>query len=197
MMIRGSGLRVDTLRVCHALLLESGDVSRLEGQPMGRFALPEEAPKGLTSPLAARGIKLMARAQVAVFKATDGRIGSTWRVGAGFSKPVPTLLLEHRGRRSGTPFTTPLLYLEDGADLVVVASQGGLPKHPQWYFNLRSTPETVVHLKRRPRVPVRARVADAEERAPLWPRLVELYADFAKYERWTDREIPVVILSPR
>jgi deazaflavin-dependent oxidoreductase (nitroreductase family) len=150
----------------------------------------------LASPFVPKVIKYMAKINVAVFKATRGRIGSKWRVGAGFRKPVPTLLLEHVGRKSGTTFTTPVLYLEDGADLVVVASQGGLPKNPQWHYNLVAHPDTRVWLKREIR-DVRARVADADERAALWPRLVELYADFATYQAVTDREIPVVILSPR
>lgn len=159
--------------------------------------LPDTKPPGLDSPLTVRAIRTMARAQVRVFRLTNGRIGSTWRIGAGFRKPVPTLLLDHVGRRSGTRFTTPLLYLRDGEDLVVVASQGGLPKDPQWFRNLRANPDTRVHLKGRRDVPVRARVAGAEERAALWPRLVELYADFDRYAAWTEREIPVVVLSPR
>jgi deazaflavin-dependent oxidoreductase (nitroreductase family) len=164
---------------------------------MGRFELPEERPPGLDSPATARLIKYMARIQVRLFKLTNGRIGSKWRVGAGFRKPVPTLLLDHVGRKSGRAFTTPLLYLEDGPNLVVVASQGGLPKNPQWFPNLVASPETTVRIKREGHRPVHARVAGPEERARLWPRLVELYADFAKYATWTDREIPVVILEPR
>lgn len=160
------------------------------------MGLPEERPGGLDSPWTVTAIKYMARVQVAVFRLTNGRVGNTWRVGAGWRKPVPTLLLDHVGRRSGTRFTTPLLYLEDGPDLVVVASQGGLPKNPQWYLNLLAHPDTEVHLPREVRR-VRARVADPEERAALWPRLVDLYADFEKYARWTDREIPVVVLEPR
>lgn len=164
---------------------------------MGRFSLPDERPPGLDSPTTARLIKYMARAQVAAFRLTDGRVGNRWRVGAGFRKPVPTLLLDHVGRRSGRRFTTPLLYLEDGANLVVVASQGGLPKNPQWFANLLVHPETQVHLRKESGRPVRARVATPDERAGLWPRLVELYADFARYSAWTDREIPVVVLEPR
>lgn len=164
---------------------------------MGRFSLPEETPPGLDSPVTERVIKYAARLQVKLFRLTNGRVGAKWRIGAGFRKPVPTLLLEHRGRKSGRLFTTPLLYLESGADLVIVGSQGGLPKHPQWYFNLLSAPVTHVHLKGRRDVPVSARVAEGEERAALWVRLVELYADFAKYQAWTEREIPVVVLSPR
>ena len=159
--------------------------------------LPEERPDGLDSPVTAKIIKYMARVQVAAFKATNGRIGNKWRVGAGWKKPVPTLLLKHVGRKSGKQFETPLLYLEDGPDLVVVASQGGLPKNPQWYANLLAHPDTTVSLKGERSRPVRARSTSPEERAALWPRLVELYADFAKYAKWTDREIPIVLLEPR
>jgi len=159
--------------------------------------LPEERPQGLDSPMAVRAIKVMSRVQVKVFKLTNGRIGNKWRVGAGWQKPVPTLLLTHVGRKSGKEYETPLLYLEDGRDLVVVASQGGLPKNPQWYANLVAHPDSSVSLKGQRDRPVRARVAPADERAALWPRLVDLYADFAKYQKWTDREIPVVVLEPR
>jgi deazaflavin-dependent oxidoreductase (nitroreductase family) len=109
---------------------------------------------------------------------------------------VAVLLLEHVGRKSGTQFTTPLLYLQDGEDLIVVASQGGLPKNPQWHYNLLAQPDTRVWLRREIR-DVHATVADPAERAELWPRLVELYADFETYQAVTDREIPVVVLSPR
>ena len=164
---------------------------------MGRFSLPEEKPGGLDSPVTAKVMKYGAKAQVTVFRLTGGRSAAPGGWAPGFRKPVPTLLLEHRGRKSGRLFTTPLLYLRSGEDVVIVGSQGGLPKHPQWYFNLLAHPETRVHLKGRRDVAVTARVAEPEERAELWPRLVELYADFAKYQAWTEREIPVVVLSPR
>lgn len=161
------------------------------------MGLPKEKPEGLDKPIVATIIKYGAKANVAVFRATNGRIGSKWRIGAGWKKPVPMLLLDHVGRKSGREFTTPLLYLRDGADVVIVASQGGLPKHPQWFHNLRANPETRIHLRGERARKVRARVADADERAALWPRLVEAYADFDNYQSWTDREIPVVILEPR
>jgi deazaflavin-dependent oxidoreductase (nitroreductase family) len=159
--------------------------------------LPEQRPDGLDSPVTVKVIKYMAKAQVAAFKATNGRVGSKWRIGAGWKKPVPTLLLEHVGRRSGRTFETPLLYMADGRDLVVVASQGGLPKNPQWYANLAAHPETRVSLKGEKHRPVRARTATPDEREELWPRLVDVYADFAKYDEWTERTIPVVVLEPR
>lgn len=161
------------------------------------MALPKERPDGLDRPIVVRLIKYGARANVAVFRATNGRVGSRWRIGAGWRKPVPVLLLDHVGRRSGRRFTTPLLYLPHGEDVVVVASQGGLPKNPQWFHNLVAHPDATIHLPRERARPVRARVADAGERALLWPRLVDLYADFENYAAWTDREIPVVVLEPR
>lgn len=161
------------------------------------MALPKERPDGLDRPIVVRLIKYGARANVAVFRATNGRVGSRWRIGAGWRKPVPVLLLDHVGRRSGRRFTTPLLYLPHGEDVVVVASQGGLPRNPQWFHNLVAHPDATIHLPRERARPVRARVAGAGERALLWPRLVDLYADFENYAAWTDREIPVVVLEPR
>jgi F420H(2)-dependent quinone reductase len=153
-------------------------------------------PGQLDSPLLPKIFRYMSRAQVWVYRKTNGRIGGKWRIGAGFRKPVPTLLLEHRGRKSGTVFTTPLLYLADGSDLVVVASQGGLPNNPQWYRNLVAEPNTTAQVGAERRA-VHAATADPQQRSRLWPRLVELYADFDTYQSWTEREIPVVILQPR
>lgn len=153
-------------------------------------------PKQLDSPVVPKVMKHAAKAHVWVYRKTAGRIGGKWRIGAGFRKPVPTLLLDHRGRRSGTWFTTPVLYMPDGSRTVVVASMGGLPKQPQWYRNLRVNPDTTVRVGSEVRR-VRARTADAAERAQLWPRLVATYADFDTYQSWTDREIPVVLLEPR
>jgi deazaflavin-dependent oxidoreductase (nitroreductase family) len=155
---------------------------------------PKPRPKGLDSPLVPTLLRYGGRAQVRLYRLTNGRVGGRWRVGAGFRKPVPVLLLDHVGRKSGRPFTVPLLYLRHGDDLVVVASQGGLPRHPQWFHNLRARPETTVQVGAERRR-VRARVAPAEEKAALWPRLVDLYADFDSYRSWTDRDIPVVVLE--
>ncbi len=159
------------------------------------MAAPER-PRQLDSPLLPVIFRHMSRAQVWVYRKTNGRIGSKWRIGAGFRKPVPTLLLEHRGRKSGKLFTVPLLYLSDGQDAVVVASQGGLPNHPQWYRNLVACPDATVQIGGERR-PVSAVTADGQQRRRLWPRLVELYADFDTYQSWTEREIPVVMLQPR
>lgn len=142
-------------------------------------------------------IRLGSRANTWLYQTTGGRLGGTWRVMAGFKKPVPVLLLTATGRRTGRERTVPLLYLQDGADVVVVASTGGLPHHPSWYLNVTANPHVTVQIgsevSRR-----RARTATTEEREQLWSRLVELYADFETYQAWTEhtRQIPVVILEP-
>jgi deazaflavin-dependent oxidoreductase (nitroreductase family) len=105
------------------------------------------------------------------------------------------LLLDHVGRRSGAARTTPLLYLPDGENLVVVGSRGGSKSPPAWWLNLEDEPRTTVQVGPRRRAVV-ARTASAEEKQRLWPRLVEMYSDFETYQQRTDREIPVVILEP-
>jgi len=108
----------------------------------------------------------------------------------------PMLLLDHVGAKSGQKRTTPLAYLDDSRDLVIVASKGGYPKNPGWFYNLRANPDTTVQVGRERR-PVHARVASPEERARLWPMIVDLYDGYRDYQERTDREIPLVILQPR
>jgi F420H(2)-dependent quinone reductase len=130
----------------------------------------------------------MTRAHTAVYRLSHGRIAGT-RGGA------PVLLLHHSGRKSGKQRVSPLIYVADGDDLVVVGSKGGSHKHPAWFLNLREMSETKVEVggeKRR----VSVRVASPEERERLWPRAVEIYSDYANYQQRTEREIPLVILSP-
>jgi F420H(2)-dependent quinone reductase len=157
---------------------------------------PQTRPKQLDSPVLPVIFRYVGKVQVWIYRRTGGKIGGKWRVGAGFRHPVPTLLLEHRGRKSGKQFVVPLLYMTDGANTVIVASQGGRPENPQWYHNLVANPDTHIQIGDR-RCAVRAVVASPEQRAQLWPKLVELYADFDTYQSWTEREIPVVILEPR
>ena len=156
---------------------------------------PAVRPKGLDHPIVPRIMKLVTRANVWLYQRTGGRVGGTWRVGAAFPKGVPVLLMTTIGRKTGQRRTLPLLYLADGSTLVVVASKGGLPSDPQWYLNVRANPDVEVQVGRTLE-PRRARVASPEERAALWPRLVEHYRDFATYQAWTERTIPVVLLEP-
>lgn len=154
-----------------------------------------ERPKGLDSPLVPKLLKVMSRVNVWFYRRTQGRIGGKWRVGSGFRTPVPVCLLVHTGRSSGREYTTPLLFLRDGDNVVIVASQGGLPKDPQWYRNVVTNPRVRIQVGADIREYV-ARTAGRDERAALWPRLVELYADFDSYQSWTGRVIPVVVCEP-
>jgi deazaflavin-dependent oxidoreductase (nitroreductase family) len=158
-------------------------------------AKPKPKPVGLDSPLVPKLLKRAAAVNVWVYRRTNGRLMGKLRVGAAFPRGVPICLLGHTGRKSGQVRTTPLLFLPDGDRIVVVASQGGLPSHPQWYLNILADPDVTVQVRGDVRR-MRARTATPSERAELWPRLVDLYADFASYQSWTDREIPVVICEP-
>ena len=108
---------------------------------------------------------------------------------------APTLVLHHVGRRSGQARTTPLIYLDRSPDLVIVASKGGTDRHPAWFHNVVAMASTEVELPGGAKRTVRPRVASPQERAELWPQLVELYGAYADYATYTDREIPVVILE--
>lgn len=117
-------------------------------------------------------------------------------VGHRFPGAPPMLLLDHVGARSGTRRTTPLVYVEDGEDIVLVASKGGHPRNPAWYHNLRTNPETTIQLGAERR-PVRARVATPEEHKRLWPKAVATYSGYQGYQERTSRQIPLVILGRR
>ena len=125
-----------------------------------------------------------------------GYLASGGLVGHRFPGFPPVLLLDHVGAKSGIRRTTPLAYIEDGADVVLVASKGGHPSNPAWFHNLRAHPETTVQIGRERRA-VHARVASPDERARLWPKAVAAYAGYRGYQERTQRQIPLVILEPR
>lgn len=105
------------------------------------------------------------------------------------------LLLTTTGSRSGKPRTVPLLYLRDGDTVVVAASWGGRPHHPQWYTNLVAEPRATVQVRSR-QWRVRARTATPAERVVWWPRFLTAYHGYRVYASNTDRAIPVVFLEP-
>lgn len=126
----------------------------------------------------------------ALLKLTGGRVGRSL-VG------MPVVVLETLGRKSGewrtTPLTAPVV---DGETVVLVASYGGDSRHPAWYHNLSANPDVVITMNGSRRE-MRARTATAEEKAALWPRIVKAYKGYAGYQKRTDRDIPVVLLTPR
>jgi deazaflavin-dependent oxidoreductase (nitroreductase family) len=125
-----------------------------------------------------------------VYRTTGGLVGHR------LPGAPPMLLLDHIGAKSKTVRTSPLGYIEDGDDVVVVASKGGHSRNPGWYHNLLAYPDTTVQIGSERRA-VHARVAGPEERARLWPEVVAAYGGYEGYQRRTTREIPLVILEPR
>ena len=132
---------------------------------------------------------LLNESHTKAYRESDGEVGYIWN-------GVPTLLLTTVGRRSGEPRTTPLIFARDGDDYLVVASVGGSPKHPQWYLNLQANPEAEIQV-RAEHVPVTARTATPEEKPRLWDIVRGPWPNYDVYQSRTDRDIPVVVLSPR
>ncbi|GAA4876457.1 nitroreductase family deazaflavin-dependent oxidoreductase [Actinomycetospora straminea] len=128
------------------------------------------------------------REHVQRYVGSGGAEGHEWR-------GLPTLVLATTGRSTGEPRRTALIYGTSGEDLVVVASQGGAPEDPQWYRNLQADPQAGVLVGTR-RLTARARTASADERGPLWERMVAIYPTYEDYAARTDREIPIVLLTP-
>ncbi|WAP59916.1 nitroreductase family deazaflavin-dependent oxidoreductase [Streptomyces sp. S465] len=128
------------------------------------------------------------RDQVELIESSGGTEGTTLR-----GRPV--VVLTTRGAKSGKLRKTPLMRVEHHGTYAVVASLGGSPKHPVWYYNVRADPR--VELRDGPvRQDMTAREVTGEERALWWERAVEAYPDYAEYQTKTDRRIPVFVLEP-
>jgi deazaflavin-dependent oxidoreductase (nitroreductase family) len=144
-------------------------------------------------PAGRRPSKLAAALQNAVtwmhsvlYRSSNGAIG-------GRIANSPVLLLTTTGRRTGRQRTVPLLYLRDGRNVVLVASNGGAVRHPTWWLNLQATPEAWIQIEAR-RQRVKAEQASAVDKQRLWPLLTAMYPGYERYQEITDRDIPVVIL---
>lgn len=122
------------------------------------------------------------------YRETDGEVGYLWN-------GVPTLLLTTKGRRSGEPRTSALIFAQDGDDFLIVASKGGAPVHPNWYHNLSADPDVEIQVRAR-RTKAAARTASDEERPRLWKILTEVWPNYDAYVSRTERIIPVVVLTP-
>jgi deazaflavin-dependent oxidoreductase (nitroreductase family) len=135
-------------------------------------------------------LKTMNAVHRVVLKASFGHLG--WH-----ASNMPVLELTTTGRRSGQPRSVMLTSpLQEGDTIVIVASRGGDDHHPAWFLNLRDHPEVEVAYQGAPARKMHARVADDDERARLWPKVVADHQNYAGYQRKTDREIPLVLLEP-
>ncbi len=121
---------------------------------------------------------------------SGGEDGHEWRPG------VPTLLLTTTGRRSGAKRRTALIYGRDNADYVIVASNGGTAGHPAWYLNLDADPEVELQVLDSV-VPATAHTATGSDRERLWALMRQIWPSYDDYQTKTDREIPVVVLTPK
>jgi deazaflavin-dependent oxidoreductase (nitroreductase family) len=155
-----------------------------------------DAPRGLNSELTRVFIKWGSRANTWIYKATNGRLGSNWRLGSRqFGAVPPVGILTTLGRKTGQPRESPLLFLREADRVVLVASQGGRANNPMWYRNLKTNAQVSFQIRGEV-LALRARDATESERAVYWPKLDAMYPDFANYRSWTDREIPIVICEP-
>ena len=133
-------------------------------------------------------LRRLSRLHRSVYRLTGGAVGQRL-VGNDM------LLLTTRGASTGKAHTVPLLYLRDNDTLVVIASWGGRPQHPDWYHNLMADRRATVQVRSKS-WPVRARTAGPQERTAWWPRVVAAYEAYDTYQSRTDRVIPVVLLDP-
>jgi deazaflavin-dependent oxidoreductase (nitroreductase family) len=125
------------------------------------------------------------------FRANHGKVG-------GMFEGSQMLILHTTGAKTGKERVHPLVYQADGDRVVVFASKGGAPQHPDWYRNLVANPDVTVELGTdtgTETVAMRARVAEGDERERLWTRQKQLAPGFADYEAKTTRQIPVVVLE--
>ena len=137
----------------------------------------------------ARGLRLIGKLNVPLYRLSGGRLGGTIAGG-------PVLLLTTTGRKSGEPRTAPILYLARGEAMILIDTNGGNEKLPGWSYNLKAKPEGEVEIGRR-RFPVSARVAEGAEREELWRACNDQYSGFDEYIEWIDRTPSVWVLEPR
>ncbi len=130
------------------------------------------------------------RDQVELYEGSGGSQGTTLG-----DTGLPVVIITNRGVHSGKVRKTPLMRVEHDGQYAAVASQGGAPKHPNWYYNFRANPS--VQLQDGPdRMDMVARELTGEERAQWWERAVAAFPPYAEYQKKTARQIPVFVLEP-
>jgi len=132
-------------------------------------------------------ISLIGDEHVKVYRETNGGQGYLWH-------GAPILLLTTTGRKSGQARTSALIFGRDGDDLLLVASQGGAPTHPNWYHNLSANPDVEVQVEGDV-FPATARTATGDEKARLWSIMTDVWPNYDQYQGRTDRQIPLVVLT--
>lgn len=142
----------------------------------------------MASTLVKRVWKLADGLHVALYRKSGGKIAN--RIAH-----LPILLITTVGRRSGKPYTNPVVYIKDGQDYLVSATAGGAKTDPGWYLNLKTKPHVKIEVGDTT-VNVRATIADGEERTQLYEKFKAASSNFVKYEQRTSRVLPVIRLTP-
>src|SRR3954465_8693495 len=132
------------------------------------------------------------RDQVAEYEASGGTRANTL-----LDTGLPVVIVTTRGNKSGKLRKTPLMRVEHGGEYALVASMGGAPKHPVWYYNLRDDPDAVMIQDGPEPFDATVREVDGDEREQWWERAVAAYPPYAEYQEKTERRIPVLIASRR
>jgi deazaflavin-dependent oxidoreductase (nitroreductase family) len=125
---------------------------------------------------------------IADFRSNGGQVG-------GQHASLDIILLHHLGARSGQARVTPLAYIRDGEDMLIVGSTGGSPRHPAWYWNLKARPRVTVEVGTETVEVIASEVAD-EEYARLWTMVTEAIPIMAEYQNQTTRRLPIIRLAP-
>jgi deazaflavin-dependent oxidoreductase (nitroreductase family) len=132
------------------------------------------------------------RDQVEGYEASGGQRGNTF-----LDTGLPVIIVTTRGNKSGTLRKTPLMRVEHGGEYALVASVGGAPKNPVWYYNLRADPRAVMIQDGAEPFDAEVRELSGEERAAWWERAVAAYPPYAEYQANTERQIPVFVARRR
>jgi F420H(2)-dependent quinone reductase len=132
------------------------------------------------------------RDQVETYERTGGREANTLR-----DTGLPVIIVTMRGNRSGNVRKIALMRVEHGGEYALVASKGGAPEHPVWYYNLRAHPDEVVVQDGAKPFEAEVREVSGDERAAWWDRAVGAYPPYAEYQTRTDRQIPVFVARPK
>lgn len=140
-------------------------------------------------PMVRKVMKLYTRFNVWVYKKSNGKLLKNFPGG------FPICIVTMVGRKSGQAREVALIHLPMGDNKLLVASQGGMDKHPVWYHNIKANPDIDIMVSGVKHA-YRARQVEADEKQQLWPHLLSLYPDFDEYQARTDRDIPVFVCEP-
>ena len=151
------------------------------------MSVDTKSPRSIQQSSVVRSLqRLFMKGHVSLYRLTSGKVGGGEHL----------LILTTTGRKSGVERDTPLFFFTDEDRYIIIASNGGAPKHPVWWLNLQSNPQAKIQIDSRV-ISVTAQQADAEERKRLWAIIAEKYKNFVEYQKRADREIPIVVLTPR